>query len=146
MTADSYLTIGTVVCNQDAFRPADLVPLLGRTTRGSNRIFPTASGRRGLAPRRDQIDVSLSWYVDGRTNQAGNPQAAAAGLLNNLNYYRAAFQDQADATTGLTVGTLTLANGNVTASIQVWDWSPVWTGPMSATVVTRIVVPAGAWT
>lgn len=147
MTSDSYLTIGTVVCNQDAFRAKDLLPLMGETSRGSNRILPRAVGQRGLRRTRDQIDEAITWYVDGRRDPGGTVYASpASGLIQNLNYYRNAFFDQANASTGLVGGTLTLANGTVTANIQVWDWDQVWTGPMSATVVTRIVVPAGEWT
>lgn len=142
----NHLTIGTVTCDQDIFRPQDLIPLLGHTTRGNNRILPGASGQRSTAPVRDQIDVTLTWYVNGRKNPGGTITAPGTGLLNNLAYYKAAFFNQADPDTGLTLGTLTLENGAVTAQIQCRDWSPYWTGPLSATVATRIVVPAGQWT
>lgn len=143
----NHLSIGTVVCDKQAFRAKDLLQLMGRSDRGNNRVMPGAEGQRALRGVMDQIDEPVTWYVDGRTKWDGTAHSSAAsGLIQNLNYYRAAFFDQADATTGLVAGTLTLANGTVTANIQVRDWDQVWTGPMSATVVTRIVVPDGEWT
>lgn len=143
-----YLTLGTVVCNSEAFKAADLLPLRGnRSHRGSNRILPTGGGQRPHAPVRDQIDVAVEWYVDARYNYGGTLVGPSGGqLYKNLDYYRGAFLDQGAASTGLMAGTITLASGTVTANVQCWDWSEVWTGPMSARVVTRLVVPDGEWT
>ena len=142
-----YLTIGTVTCNSEAFKAVDLIPLLGSESRGSNRVLPGAFGQRPLTPVRDQVDVAVTWYADARYNPGGTLIGPGTGnLYTVLAYYKSAFLNQANATTGNVAGTLTLANGTVTANMQVWDWSPVWSGPMSATVVTRIVVPDGQWT
>lgn len=142
----NHLCIGTVACDQDIFKPQDLLPLLGRSTRGSNRLLPKATGRRAKINRRDELDVTLTWFVNGRKNPGGTITAAGTGLLDNLAYYKAAFFNQADASTGLTAGTLILENGTLQADLQVRDWSAYWTGPLSATVATRIVVPSGEWT
>lgn len=141
-----HIKIGTVTCDQEAFRPVDLVPLLGRSSRGNNLPFPTAVGQRPYAPLRDQLDVTIQWYAIGRTNQGGTAQSPGTGLYENLEYYKAAFLGQGNGSTGLTAATLYLQNGTLTSNIQVWDWSPYWTGPMTATVTTRIVVPTGEWT
>lgn len=143
----NHLSIGTVICDQEAFKARDLLQLMGRSNRGSNRVMPGAEGQRATRGVLDQIDEPVTWYVNGRRDWAGTINAdIGSGLIANLNYYRSAFFDQHSPTTGMVAGTLTLPNGTVTANIQVWDWDQVWTGPMSATVVTRIVVPAGEWT
>lgn len=143
-----YLTVNSEAINGRAFRCRDLLRLLGHTTRGSNIPMPGALGQKPFAGVRDEIDVALEWVTDGLydyTNAAHtNPDQ---GVSLNLLHYRALFMDNGNATTGLVAATLTLPDRTVSASIQCRSWDPEWNqGRYSARVLTRIFVPAGAWT
>lgn len=143
--SDNYLKFNSVSLNKRSFFPKDLRPLFNAQFRGANRVLPGAVGQRPLAPVRDQIDTSIEWVCDGRFNTSDAAQEGIAGLATNLAYYRGIFTSPADAATGQSPGTLYLPQGTLISSLQCWSWDEVWTGPFSARVLTRLVVPSGVW-
>lgn len=144
----NHLELDSVHIQYKAMGARDLRPLLGnRTLRGGNRTMPGAVGTRPLAGVLDEIDVSIEWVVTGQTDETGAPNAdMEEGLSANLAYYQDLFMNSGDATTGLVDAVLHMPDDDYVAEIQCRAWSEVWTGPISAVVVTRLVVPAGLWT
>lgn len=147
-TAAGYLTWAGVSLTHAAFQPKDLRPLKGRQTRGGNLPIGGVVGRTAYAPVGDQIDATIAWVVRGDVAHTTGALAADARsqLDINLAYYEDLFMDSGDADTGLVTATLVFPSRTLTAQAQCWDWDERSNVKGNlAQVVTRIVIPAGAW-
>lgn len=135
LTFDSVLLTGPIKCR-------DLSPLRDFAVRGSNRIFPGAPGQRATTLVRDQLDRTFDWLVTGVTEPDGTPYVdLTAGLEANLEYYRTLF-----TTGGLHDISLSFAGSTFTGECQVADYAQVRTSSITATIITRLVIPSGQLT
>lgn len=133
------LTIDTVPIS-GAIRCDDPLPLRNIVRRfAGNRLLPRASGRRRLSMLLDQVDETLTFKVNGLVDNTGAPNAdPVTGVEANLEFYRALFlPDIAHALT------LDYAGTSFAGEVQIPESSQVRTGPLSALIVARFVIPAG---
>lgn len=145
MAAVEYLVIDSETVAGPDIAAEDLMGFRAAMYRGANLTMPGAEGQRPYAPVLDALDVSVSFFVNGFTLHSGSVSSDPQDTLDlNVEHYRALFCDGGDATTGEKDYTLVLPSRTLVAPVQCWDWSPVRTGPATATVVTRLVVCAGA--
>lgn len=122
----------------------DLSGLRSFMTRGSNRTFPGANGTRPLAPVLDELDTTLRFFVSGRFAPDGTPHAdRQTGVEQNLEHYRTLFTTGADPDTGEHDIALDYAGTTYVGTAQVRDYAAVRTGDTTATILLRLVVPAG---
>lgn len=139
-----WLEVEGTSLDTPAIRAEDLTGLRARMLRGANLTMNGAIGTRPYAPILDELEATVRWKLNGFREPDGTPYAdPQQGLDENLELYRAAFMDGADATTGEKDFTLHLATEDLTAPIQVWSWDPVRSGPGTMIVVTRLVVAGG---
>lgn len=141
-----WLEVDGEACATRCFYPEDLYLLLGESDRGDNGELPYVPGTVAYPGWLDEIDTSLTWHVKGYWDPDGNPYGdAAAGLDLNLEHYRALFRDSADPD-GTKPVTLVTAAYTRSGFMQCRRWVPVRHSPETATVVTRLVIPAGRLT
>lgn len=129
-----------------AIQPEDLDPLLGEEDRDDNDVVPYVHGRNAFPGWLEQVDEIITWYVNGLRDPNGVAHADPwDGLDENLEYYRALFRDNVDAA-GRKPIELHKGTRILEGLMQCRRWRPVRTGPVTATVVTRLVIPAGRLT
>lgn len=122
----------------------DLGLLRNFVTRGRNRILPRAPGTRGLAPVRDELDVTLTWSVDGRFDPDGTPHAdKELGAEQNAEHYRSVFTAPGDPDTGETAISLAYAGQTYEGAAQLREYAQGRTGPGNFRILTRLIVTAG---
>lgn len=143
-TLPEWLDIEDEPLATPAIQPYDLLPLRAMMFRGANLPMGDADGTRPYKPVLDELDVTIRWYLKGFHDPDGVPFADYRnGVDENLEFYRALFNDDQDPTTGEKTYTLHLATKTLTAPIQCWSWDPVRTGPATATILTRLVIADG---
>lgn len=128
---------GPIVCE-------DLAPLRSFATRGANTLLPGAPGTSPNAPLMDELDVTLTWFVSGRFDPAGTPNAdQEIGVEENLEHYRTLFTTGQDPATGEHDIVLSFAASTFTAGAQLRDYAQARTGPTTARIITRLIIAAG---
>lgn len=140
LTFDGVALTGPIKCE-------DLSVLRGAMFRGESRLLPGAPGRRFLQKRLDELAETLTWRVSGLTTPANVVNSdPVLGVEENLEYYRALFTS-ADALdpTGVAVS-LSFGGDTFTGTAQVGDYAQQRTGPMSAVILTRLVIATGVLT
>lgn len=144
-----WLVLGGEPFATHAIVHRDLLPLRGLARRGENRILAEVAGRKPYFHLRDELDVTLRWFVNGFHDPDGVPFADPLdGLETNLEHYRTFLEDAAlDPVTGCVDAELHLVGRTLTGEVQPLTWDPVReSGGATAQVLTRIIVPAGIWT
>lgn len=133
LTFDTELLDGPITCQS-------LSGLRDYAWRGENRILPKAPGRRRTTLILDQLDISLTWFVVGMTDYTGAPHTdPIEGVELNLEHYRALFYGGGAHDISLAWAGDTFTSDDV----QVPNYAGVRTGPLTATIITRIVVCGG---
>lgn len=128
---------GPIVCE-------DLGLLRNFVTRGRNRTLPRAPGTRGLAPLRDELDVTLTWVVTGRFDPDGDPHTdQELGAEQNAEHYRGVFTAPGDPDTGETDISLAYAGSTYEGTAQLREYAQARTGPGTFRILTRLIVTAG---
>lgn len=118
----------------------DLTGLRDFMMRGENRILPGAPGRRALDPVLDELDTTLTWKVRGRWRYDGDLQDdPIEGVAVNLEHYRALFFGGGGHTISLQYAGSVFTDSEV----QVPNYAAARTGPFTATILTRFVIPPG---
>lgn len=143
-----WLEIGGQPWATRAIVHVDLLPLRAVATRGSNTPIPGIAGVVPNPRRTTEIDAVVEWRVRGSwtPNGAEHPDPVA-GLDANLDYYAGLLFAAVDPATGLTAAKYHLADGRVyKTELQPVAWDAQRTGPASASVLTRLIIPSGAWT
>lgn len=111
-------------------------------TRGENRLLPLAVGARPLAPIRDQLSDTLTWFVRGTPNVLDIPQDPEDGIVENTEFYRALFTSPGDAEGEHTIE-LHLTDFVFDGTMQIVEYAQARTGPITATILTRFRIPSG---
>lgn len=143
--AVEYLVIDSEDVDGPDIIAEDLMGFRAAMYRGANLTMSGAVGQRPYAPILDALEVSVNFRINGFTSYSGTPSSDPQDTLDlNVEHYRALFCDGGDALTGEKDYTLVLPSRSLIAPVQCWDFSPVRTGPATATVVTRLIVAAGA--
>lgn len=123
--------------------PEDLDPLLSEEDRGDNEIVSYLHGRNAFPGWLEQVDEVITWHINGFADPDGAPHANPwNGLEANVEHYRALFRDDVDAAGRKPIE---LHKGGIvwTGLMQCRAWRRVRTGPCTADVVTRLIIPAG---
>lgn len=133
LTVDAELLTGGIKCD-------DLSGLRNYMRRGANRRFPNTDGSRASTQLLlDELDETLTFRVNGLKDWLGATNAdPALGLETNLNHYRGLFAP-------VVIHDIDLAFGGSTFSgeAQTPDYAQQRTGPFTALVIVRFIVPAG---
>lgn len=138
-----WLVVDGEACATRCFYPEDLYPLLAENDRSDNEPLPYVDGTVPSFGWLDEVDVTLSWHVKGYWDPDGDPlDDPAEGLDLNLEHYRALFRDDVDADGTKPISLVTAAFTR-TGTMQCRRWVPVRHSPETATVVTRLIIPAG---
>ena len=122
----------------------DLSQLRAVLKRGANDTLPYVDGDVSLPTRIAALDVTLTWFVTGRTDPNGTPYGDwEVGVEQNVEFYRTLFTTGADVETGEHEIDLHRAGSVFTGFAQVKAFSAIRTGPSTQTLVTRMIVAAG---
>lgn len=123
----------------------DPSPLRDIDTRGANIPIAGVDGIIPVEHRPDELDRTLTWYVNGRID----PEGAAhpdreIGVEQNLEFYRDLFDPRGGAAgTGEYPIQLEFAGATYAGTAQVIQYGQVRTGPTTATIITRLLIAAG---
>lgn len=144
-----WLVINSVALATYNCKAEDIIPLLGGSADGGNQRIARRAGRRPYRHYADELVETVTIKCRGDVDAngvplGGDPRSGLATLIASL---RASIFTAPATTAGTHPAELHLANGSVlTADVQVPKFTPVSTGPATATVVIQVVVPDGAFT
>lgn len=134
---DEYLVINGVPLATPNCKCVDVLPLTGWVARHTTRRLPGAPGTRNTSPIRDEIVETLEVKLRGDIDEDGAPIAdPRSGLRLLIASLRASITGTQDAE-------LHLVGSTTGAEVTVNRFDPVTTGPMTATLMLQVVVPAG---
>lgn len=141
--AVGHLVVAGENTTTKACKPVSLIGFKAESDRGENEAMPYADGEIAYYGYLSAIDDTFEWRINGFWTPAGVINADPYdGLDDNLEHYRALFRDGGDAAGRASIA-YHVGNRVLTGLMQCRRWTPVDTGPGTATVVTRLIVPAG---
>lgn len=142
-----HLLVASETTNTKACKIVDLYALVSEVTKGdNNQDAPYIEGRIEFPDWLDQIEANLELKINGFWTVAGAVATDISDTLDdNIEHYRALFRDDLDAASRVEIE-LHIGNRVLEGLMKTTAWSPVRTGPGTATVIARVVVGAGRLT
>lgn len=135
-----YLQIGTVHLGRPNCKTEDVAQLQSWRARYESALIPGMVGRLETEAIQDEIVDTVLVKLRGDVDEDGVPIAdPIAGM-------KALIASLRSSVTGSRAATLHLGADTSTAQIVVDRFDPVRTGPLTATLLLRVTVPAGGFT
>ena len=121
----------------------DLGLLRSVTMRGENLVIDGVAGTQPFALLPHELNETLTWFVTGLTDWTGSVNAdPETGVEENMEHYRALFTSGGDSETGLHTVALHYAGTVFVGGMQVAEYAQTRTGHKTATLLTRVRIPA----
>lgn len=143
-----YFTLDGILSHTPGWRAINTLDLAKPSTkRGTKpRVVPGANGARAMPLRPDATERQLSFHVYGRyTSEGAVNSSEIDGLQVNLNYLAAQWAAVPSSSNSTRTLVLHRLSTTVTGPVQVldmdWDYAEM---PVAATMVMRLLLPAGA--